>query len=84
MVKAFTTIQLQASVDEHHRLRLDAELPGVSPGLVNVLVFIPQWDEPTDEEMQRDLATNPVFDFLKDPAEDVYSATDGEPFHDEG
>lgn len=28
-------------------------------------------------------ATNPAFDFLKDPEEDVYTLTDGKPFHDQ-
>jgi hypothetical protein len=28
--------------------------------------------------------SNPAFHFLKDPAEDIYTLTDGKPFHDEG
>jgi hypothetical protein len=30
------------------------------------------------------VAASPAFDFLKDAAEDVYTAADGKPFHDQG
>ena len=84
MRNEFKAIALEGFIDDQHRLRIDAEMPDVSPGPVRVLVLFPLWDEPTDEELQRDLVSNPVFDFLKDPAEDLYSPTDGKPFHDEG
>lgn len=29
-------------------------------------------------------ASNPAFDFLKDPEEDIYTLADGKPFHDQG
>jgi len=84
MRNEFKAIALDGTIDDQHRLRIEAHLPEVSPGRVRALVLVPMWDEPTDEELQRDLITNSVFDFLKDPAEDLYSPTDGEPFHDEG
>lgn len=31
-----------------------------------------------------DLSTSPAFDFLRDAAEDVYTASDGKPSHDQG
>ncbi|CBN56205.1 MULTISPECIES: type II toxin-antitoxin system Phd/YefM family antitoxin [Kamptonema] len=33
-------------------------------------------------EWLKAVATNPVFDFLKDPEEDIYTVADGKPFHD--
>jgi len=30
------------------------------------------------------IARSPAFDFLKDAAEEVYTAADGKPFHDQG
>lgn len=33
-------------------------------------------------EWLRSAAANPAFDFLKAPEEDVYTLTDGKPFHD--
>ncbi len=37
-----------------------------------------------DEEMlwMQSIVSNPAFDFLNDPAEDIYSVTDGEPIDD--
>ena len=41
-------------------------------------------DEPSEAEWLRAAASSPAFDFLNDPAEDVYSPTDGKPFHEQG
>ena len=50
---------------------------------VRVIVLYPanggDWDE---AEWLQAAARNPVFDFLNDPAEDIYSPADGELFHD--
>ncbi len=35
-------------------------------------------------EWIRAAANNPAFDFLKEPKEDIYTLTDGKPFHDQG
>ena len=40
-------------------------------------------DDPTELEWLKGLARNPAFDFLEDPAEDIYSLSDGKPFRDE-
>ena len=84
MIPGFKAIELEGAVDEQHRLHLDASLPEATPGPVRVLVLIPELGEPTDSEWARAAATNPVFEFLHDPAEDIYSPTDGKPFHDQG
>jgi hypothetical protein len=47
-------------------------IPGVQAG-----------DDISEEEWMRGLASNPVFDFLKDPAEDIYSFEDGTPYNAE-
>lgn len=39
-----------------------------------------EWDE---TEWLRAAARNPAFDFLSDPAEDIYSPKDGQPFYDQ-
>jgi Uma2 family endonuclease/Flp pilus assembly protein TadD len=36
-----------------------------------------------EREWLRSAASNPAFDFLKDPEEDIYTLADGKPFHDE-
>lgn len=84
MPVGFRAIELEGDIDQHHRLRLDACLPGAGPGRVRVLVLIPEAEDGGEAEWLRAAAVNPAFDFLKDPAEDVYSPTDGKPFHDQG
>lgn len=39
--------------------------------------------EISDEAWLRAIATNEAFEFLADPAEDIYTLADGEPFRDE-
>src|SRR5437868_5927783 len=82
MPVGFKAIELEGAIDQDHRLRLDAQLPGAGPGPVRVLVLIPESDDIDEAEWLRAAASNEAFDFLKDPAEDIYSPTDGKPFHD--
>ncbi len=41
---------------------------------------IPEEEDLSEAEWLHAAATSPAFDFLKDPAEDVYLPTDGKPF----
>ena len=41
------------------------------------------YDVAESEEGLRTLAANPVFDFLKEPEEDIYTLADGIPFNDQ-
>jgi hypothetical protein len=48
-----------------------------------------KWDRQIDGDISESAwtkaaATTPAFDFLKDAAEDIYTAADGKPFHDQG
>ena len=36
--------------------------------------------DPTEQEWLEAAANNPAFNFLKDPAEDIYFTTDGRPY----
>jgi len=74
-------------IDDRRNLRLDQDLPVESLGTVRVIILFPEaveyaTDEPTEEEWLRALAANPVFDDLRDPAEDIYTLEDGKPFVD--
>ena len=73
-------IDTTGRIDEHGNLRLDKDLPVESQGPVRVIILFPESDELTEEEWLRAAASNPVFDFLKDPAQDIYTLEDGEPF----
>ena len=75
-------VETTGTVDEQHRLHVDEPLPIDGPSEVRVLVLVPENGEPDERAWLRSAAANPAFDFLKDPVEDIYRATDGKPFHD--
>jgi hypothetical protein len=77
-------IETTATVDERGHLQLDEPIPSDGPRRVRVIVLLP--DDRTDDVPEHEwiaaAARNPAFDFLTDPREDVYSASDGQPFRD--
>jgi hypothetical protein len=75
-------IEVAGTIDEQRRLIFDHPLPISGPSRVRVLILIDERDD--DEQIwMAAAAANPVFDVLKEPEEDIYSANDGKPFHDE-
>ena len=83
METAMAAIELTGTVDENRQLRLDDPLPIPGPKRVRVIVLYAPVDEFDEKEWLYAAAHNPAFDFLKDPAEDIYSPTDGKPFNDQ-
>jgi len=83
MEAMMTALELTGTIDEHHQLRLDTALPIPGPKRVRVIVLYSPVDEWDEIEWLRAAARNPVFDFLKESEEDIYSLADGKPFHDE-
>ena len=73
-------IETTGRIDDRRSLRLDEDLPVESQGRVRIIILFPKSEELTEEEWLRAAASNPVFDFLKDPAQDIYTLEDGEPF----
>lgn len=76
-------IETTGTIDEQHRLVLDKSLSNVAPSRVRVIILVPE-DDIDEKEWLQAASTNPAFDFLKDPEEDLYTLSDGKPFHDEG
>jgi hypothetical protein len=83
MDTTLTAIEMTGSIDEHHQLQLDQPLPMSGPRRVRVIVLYSADDEGEESEWLQAAAHNPAFDFLNDPAEDIYSLVDGEPFRDQ-
>lgn len=79
-------IETTGVIDEKRQLRLDTPLPVVGPGRVRVIVLFPeeQYEEISELEWLHTAATNPAFDFLKEPQENIYTLADGRPFDDQG
>jgi hypothetical protein len=83
METTMTAIETTGMVDEHHRLRLDADLPVPGPMRVRVIVLYPLTEGEDEEEWLRAAAQNPAFEDLAAQEEDIYSLEDGEPFGDQ-
>ena len=77
-------IETGATVDERGHLELDEPMAPGGPRRVRVIVLLPDDDmaDISEREWLATAARNPAFDFLNDPQEDVYSASDGRPFRD--
>ena len=78
-----TAIEVTGTIDEHRHLQLDNLLPVSGPKRVRVIVLYPVDDEWEETEWIQTASRNPAFDFLNEPEEDIYSPTDGKPYHDE-
>jgi hypothetical protein len=83
MEATLTAIEMTGVVDEHHQLKLDGVLPIPSPTRVRVIILYSLDEEWSETEWLQAAARNPAFQYLKDAAEDLYTATDGEPFRDQ-
>ena len=84
MEATMTAIELTGTVNERRQLQLDDLLPISGPRRVRVIVLYSPADEWNETEWLRAAARNPAFAYLKDAAEDIYSVSDGKPFHDKG
>lgn len=77
-------IETTGIVDAHHQLRLDEPLPIPGQSRVRVIVLVPDAEEISEAAWTKAASTSSAFDFLKDSAEDIYTAADGKPFDDKG
>ncbi len=82
MATNIKAIEAFGEIDEHQQLHLDEPLPVSKPGRVRVIILIPEDSEEDEHEWLRAAARNPAFAFLADAEEDIYTLTDGKPFHD--
>jgi len=84
MVPGMNAIETTGVVDAQHQLRLDEPLPIPGESRVRVIVLVPDPEDLSEAAWAKAAAASPAFDFLKETPEDVYSAADGKPFHDQG
>lgn len=75
-------IEVTGTIDEQGQLRLDRPL-AVSSSRVRVILLLPEQEEREEQDWLKAAASNPAFDFLTAPEEDLYTLADGQPFHDE-
>lgn len=84
MDTATKAIETTGTIDAERQLVLDKPLPVVGPTRVRVIILLPAEADIDEMEWLRAAMANPVFDFLKEPEEDIYTLDDGKPFHDKG
>ena len=85
MESAIKAIETTGTIDSRRQLVLNEPLPIVGPASVRVIILLPEKSMDIDEkEWLKAAAVNPVFDYLKQPGEDIYTVNDGRPFHDQG
>ncbi len=77
-------IEVTGTIDAQRQLILDESLPVVGPMRVRVIILLSEEADIDEMEWLRAAATNPAFDFLKEPEEDIYTLADGRPFDDQG
>jgi hypothetical protein len=77
-------LDVVGTIDEQRQLHLDEPLPIVGPRRVRVIILIPEEPDMDEKEWLQAAVSNPAFDFLKEPEEDIYTLADGKPFHDQG
>lgn len=73
-------LETMGTIDKQGHLRLSKPLE-YRDKIVKVIVLIADDNDTIEnEEWLAALTTNPVYDFLKDDEEDIYTLSDGKPF----
>jgi hypothetical protein len=80
---AMKAIETTGRIDAAQRLVLDQPLPLTHASHVRVIILLPEDDDIGETEWLHAAVADSAFDFLRDPAEDLYTLADGEPFDDE-
>ena len=84
MDKVEKAIETTATINAKRQLVLDEPLPVVGPKKVRVIILLQEVIDIDEKEWLKLASINNAFDFLKEPEEDIYTSSDGKPFHDQG
>ena len=83
METTLSAIELSGTINEQHQIQLDEPLPIEASKRVRVIVLYESDDQINEKEWLQSASANSTFAFLNDPAEDIYTLTDGQPLSDE-
>jgi hypothetical protein len=75
-------IETTATIKEDNQLLLDHPILHFRRGKVRLIILLPESDTIDESEWLAAGSSNPVFDFLKESREDIYTDADGKPFND--
>jgi hypothetical protein len=74
-------LEMNAQIDGKGQLVIEKPLLADLHKRVKIIIlFEEEENEFDDAKWLHSLVVNPAFDFLKDEAEDIYTAEDGQPF----
>jgi hypothetical protein len=76
-------LEITGTVNAKGELHLDQPLLVEQTGRVRVILLFPEAEDIDENEWLKAAATNPVFAFLHDPEEDIYTLEDGKPLNNE-
>ncbi len=76
-------IEITAKTDKQGHLKINYPM-NKKESNVRIIILVDEKSDEVDEEKlwMNSISANPAFDFLNDINEDIYTVTDGEPFHD--
>jgi hypothetical protein len=76
-------IEINSKTDKAGHLKIDYKLDKANSNVrVLILVNDDAYEQEEEKLWMSSISKNPAFDFLNDPAEDIYSLKNGEPFND--
>lgn len=76
-------IETTGTVDEENRIIPDTPLPISEKSRVRIIVLFLEKTDIDEKEWLQTASSNPAFDFLKEPEEDIYTLKDGKQFNDQ-
>ncbi len=82
MESGMKAIETTGRINTGGNLLLDEQVPILSSVKVRVIILVPEYADIDETEWLHAASTNPAFDFLKEPEEDIYTLADGKPFRD--
>lgn len=77
------SIEINTKTDKEGHLKINYPL-NKKDKKVRVIILLDEQNDEIDEEKKwlNSIQSNPAFDFLKEPSENIYTLTDGEPFNE--
>jgi hypothetical protein len=75
-------IEINSKTDKKGNLKIDYQLNKINSTVKVLILYDDNADNDEEKIWMKSISTNPVFDFLNDDSEDIYSINDGEPFDD--
>jgi hypothetical protein len=77
-------IEVSGRINSQGQFQPDQPLNFAADSRVRAILLFPETAEGEETEWLKLAASNPAFQFLNDPEEDIYTLEDGQPIDDEG